>query len=312
MGPIPAVLGAVKFRSASGGHIAPGIKVVAIVSEDNSPDKPADAVPHKSALALMVAKKDYDRIAADPASTLPKQKFLMTPASLAEMYERQCLAAWNLTLDSSHIIAGQQADIRTALRAYASGTPADYSGIAPAGTAFVWASFTYLAEDDAAKAKALSCPSTTNFDAPSFIVARSDLLNELDAARLDANRKQIADFVAKYLGAWAKAKSKPQDAAKRLVETHSAEGIKVSEAQAQAELEARQPPDLAGQRAAFTPTAGGVIPLAMSLDVIMDFMVSTGTLKTGDRPAAGELLDGSILEFINSDPNLKAIANGTQ
>jgi hypothetical protein len=48
------------------------------------------------------------------------------------------------------------------------------------------------------------------------------------------------------------------------------------------------------------------------MDVIMDFMVSTGTLKPADRPMASDLLDGSILDFIANDPGLATTASGDQ
>ena len=76
------------------------------------------------------------------------------------------------------------------------------------------------------------------------------------------------------------------------------------------ELEARQPPNLADQLAKFAPVAGGVAPLAVSLDVIIDFMVASGSLKAADRPATSALLDRSILEFIAQDTELGPMARG--
>jgi hypothetical protein len=60
----------------------------------------------------------------------------------------------------------------------------------------------------------------------------------------------------------------------------------------------------------FKVPPGGAAPLAATLDTIMDFMVASGTLKATDRPAAADLLDGSILEVIASDAGLSAIARG--
>ena len=311
MGPIPAVIGAVRFSIGGQEHVNPAIKIVAIVSEDNFIDRRSGALAHQYTLSLMIADKDYNRISANPTSTLIGQKILVTTNSLDEMYEQRCLAGWNITLVRSQLIAGDQGEIRTALRLYAAGS-SHYDGITPAGIAFLWAPFTYLAENDPAKAKTLPCPKPqlTNFEAPAFIVARAELLDEPDPTRLAANRKQIATFVAKYLGAWEKAKANPNDAAKRLVQAYFGEGIRVSLAQAQSELKARRPPDLAGQLTAVTSHPGAAAPLAASMDTIMDFMVSTATLKTSERPVAGDLIDSSILEYINNDAALKAIAAG--
>jgi len=287
MGPIPVVLGSLKTATkAANGQTELGFKVIAIVEED---------LP---AHALMISKTEYDAIAVDPPTTLPAQKILLTPRSTGRMFAERCLAGWNLTLDENNVLNAEEASIRKDLR---EGT---------ASVAFVWSSFTYLAENDTAKAKALDCKDKIDIEIPTLIVARTDLLNETDPQRLDKNRRQIGMFVAKYLGSWAAAKNKPVDAAKKLVATYAAEGIKVTKEQAQAELEARQPPDLNDQLVKFTPVAGGVAPLATSLDVIMDFMVASGSLKAADRPAPSTLLDQSILRFIAQDAELAAIARG--
>ena len=218
--------------------------------------------------------------------------------------------AGNLTLDKMTVVNAEEAVIRHGLRDK------------DANVAFVWSSFTYLAENDPAKAKALDCPNGVDVESPTFIVARTDLLNETDPTRLNANRRQIGTYVANFLGAWVKskldnatpksvlditvaqsapddlAKSKPDVAAKKLVATYAAEGIKVTDVQARTELDARRPPDLADQLVKFTPVAGGVAPLATSLDVIIDFMVASGSLKAADRPAASTLLDRSILDLL--------------
>jgi ABC-type nitrate/sulfonate/bicarbonate transport system substrate-binding protein len=133
-------------------------------------------------------------------------------------------------------------------------------------------------------------------------------LNETDPARLSGNRNRIASFVAKALGAWIAAKKNPANAAKQLVKTYSDQGIKVTEAQATRELEARKPPDLVGQRAIFKAPEGGIAPLAATLDTIIDFMVESGTLKASEKPAGADLLDASILELIANDPGLSATA----
>ena len=135
-------------------------------------------------------------------------------------------------------------------------------------------------------------------------------MNETDPQRLQANRRQIGSYVARCHGAWAMAKSKPDDAAKKLVATYAAEGIKVTDVQTRAELEVRQPPSLADQLVKFASVAGGVAPLATSLDVITDFMVASGSLKAADKPVASTLLDRSILDFISQDAELGPIARG--
>lgn len=284
IGPIPTILGATRNRASAG----LAIKVVAIMSEDIA------------AHALMVTEDEYASIVQDPATKLPGQSVLLTMGSTAQMYLERCLAGWHITLEQMNVVKeDQEAQIRHALIDRKSNVAA------------VWTSFTYLAENDAAKAKALHCPDLGDLQFPTFIVARADLLNESDTARLAANRKVIAAFVAKYLGAWASAKQKPADAAKRLAKTYLAEGIKVTEAQAAAELEARRPPDLQGQVAAFTAPAGGVAPLAVTLNPIIDFMVRTGELKASERPNAADLLHGSILQLIVGDPRLSSIAGGS-
>jgi hypothetical protein len=286
MGPIPAVLGSLKYGSNSGGQNQPGFKVVAIVEQD------------RPAHALMIAKTEYDEIAADPSTKLPGQKLLLTPRSSGQMYAERCLAGWQLSLDKLTVVGAEEAAIRKGLRDK------------EASVAFVWSSFTYLAENDAAKAKALDCQNDMDVEIPTFIVARSDLLNETDPQRLATNRRQIGTYVARFLGAWAAAKNKPEDAAKKLVTTYAVEGIKVTQAQALAELEARTPPNLADQQVKFTPVTGGVAPLATSLDVIIDFMVASGSLKINDRPVASTLLDRSILDFIAADAELGPVARG--
>jgi hypothetical protein len=84
----------------------------------------------------------------------------------------------------------------------------------------------------------------------------------------------------------------------------------LNQSEAHAEIEARRPPDLDGQRALFEAPLGGAAPLAITLDQIMDFMIASGTLKAADRPAAADLLDSSILELIAGDAALNAIARG--
>jgi ABC-type nitrate/sulfonate/bicarbonate transport system substrate-binding protein len=289
IGPIPSIIGAVKYSAKNGGTTTPALKVVAVVSQD------------RLAHSLMIAKGKFDEIKADPATRLPGRKVLLTPASTAQMLAERCLASWGLALNQMTLIEGEQAEIRSKL--------ADKE----ADVAFVWMPFTYLVEDDKAKAKALPCLDIDTLDLPAVIVARADLLMETDPVRLDANRKRIGKFVAEYLGAWAKAAKKPADAAKRLVKTYKDETIKISEAEAIKELEARQPPDLEGQRTAFKPPpGGGPAPLMVTLDAIMDFMAATGTLQISDRPAASDLIDPAILEAIASDSTLTAIALGEQ
>jgi len=253
----------------------------------------------ESTHALLIAQSDYDRISANPVTTLPGQKVLLTPASTAQMYAEYCFAGWNITLDRMTIIKrNQQEEIRKALE--------DKT----ANIAIAWSPFTYLAETGPAKAKILPCSNMPNIQVPTFIVARSDLLTEPDAGRLASNRQEIGAFVANYLGAWSAAKNKPQDAAKRLVKTYADEGIHVSESQARTELSARQLPNLADQRIALAAPTGGVTPLTSNLDVIMNFMIRSGTLKSEERPAASDLIDPSILNFIDADAPLKARAEG--
>jgi ABC-type nitrate/sulfonate/bicarbonate transport system substrate-binding protein len=286
IGPIPAVLGALNSSATVAGHLNPASKIVAIVSQD------------RLAHALMISESRYGDVASDPATTLPNQKAMLKVASTAQLFAEKCLAGWNVGLNQMTIVDGEQAEIRHAF----SDKKIDFG--------FVWTSFTYLAANDAAHAKALPCLNIDSFDMPSFIVTRSDLLNEPDPVRLAANRKIVARLVAQHLGAWAKAKMNPQDAAKRLRAEYTREDIKVTDAQALAELEARRPPDLDGQRLAFTAPAGAPAPLAATLDGIIDFMVASGTIKAADKPAGSELMDGSILELIAGDPELGAVARG--
>lgn len=286
VGPIPAVLAAVTLGESGAGHIQPAVKIVAIVSQD------------RLAHALMISESRYGDVASDPANALPNQKAMLKVASTAQMFAEKCLAGWNVKLDQMIVVDGEQAEIRHAF----SDRKIDIG--------FVWTSFTYLAANDTAHAKALPCLNIDGFDMPSFIVTRTDLLSEPDPARLSKNRKSVARFVAEHLGAWEKAKADPLDAAKRLRAEYTREDIKVTDAQAQAELEARRPPDLDGQRLAFTAPAGAGAPLAATLDGIIDFMISSGTIKAADKPAVSDLLDGSILEVIANDPELTAIARG--
>jgi ABC-type nitrate/sulfonate/bicarbonate transport system substrate-binding protein len=288
IGPIPTVIGAIKYGARSGGRIDPAMKIVAVMSVDTP------------AHGLMVAKSVYDEIAADPATKLKGRKLLLTLSSTAEMFAERCLAGWNLRLDQMVRENGEQAQIRVALEAN------------KAEIAVLWTPFTHLSEVDSEKAKVLPCPNLGNLEIPSFIVARADLLNDPDP--MQPKRKQVAAFVAKALGAWALAAKKPDDAAKRLVATYREE-IKdtrylLTEAEAHAEIEARRPPDLDGQRVLFKAPAGGAPPLATTLDTIMDFMVASEKLKVADRPAAADLLDPSILELIATDHGLTAIARG--
>jgi ABC-type nitrate/sulfonate/bicarbonate transport system substrate-binding protein len=264
-------------------------KVVAIFSQDYS----ADAL--KSSHALMISQTDFARIKANAASNLPGQKVLVTPSSTAQMYAEYCLAGWNIKLEQMTVISREQVEIQKAL------------GDRIANIAFVWSPFTYVAQNGPAKAKVLPCLNMPDIHIPTLVVARSDLLNESNPTQLDANRKRIGETVAKYLGAWAAAK---QDAAKRLVKTYADDGVNVSESQAQEELSARQPPDLASQRALFGATPGGVPPFASDLDHIIDFMVESGTLKPAEKPKASDLIDPSILEFIAGNPSLTAKAKG--
>lgn len=181
-----------------------------------------------------------------------------------------------------------------------------------ADAAVLWTPFVHLTEIDSEKAKVLSCPSLGGLNVPSFIVARADLLNDPDPAQPE--RKQVAAFVAKALGAWAQAAKKPDEAAKRLVATYREEirdpKYLLTEPEAHAEIEARRPPDLDGQRTLFKAPVGGAAPLVTTLDRIMDFMIVSQTLDVVDRPSAAALLDSSIIELIANDPELNAIARG--
>ena len=291
IGPIPTVIGAIKYGTRTGATFAPAMKIVAVMS--------ADASAH----GLMIAKTAYDEIAADPATKLPGRKLLLTPSSTAQMFVERCLAGWNLQLGQMTVVKGEQAPIRDGLNP-------EIANPVLAELAVLWTPFVHLSEVDPDKAKALACPNLGNLDVPSFIVARADLLSDPDVSK----RKQVAAFVAKALGAWALAAKKPDDAAKRLIATYREE-IKdprylLNQDQAHAEIESRRPPDLDGQRALFKAPAAGPAPLAATMDTIMDFMAASGTLKAADRPAAANLLDGSILELISNDGGLKAIADG--
>ena len=288
LGPIPTVLGAMKYGVHTSSGIAPAIKVVAIMLED--------ATAH----ALVVAQDAYDSIAADPAKTFPSAKLLLTPASTGELFAERCFAGWNISLDQMTIVKSDQEKIRKAL--------ADKT----ANIAVVWTPYTYLTKTDAEKAKILTCPDLKNLEIPAFIVARTDLLNETDAGRLAANRKRIANFVANALGKWVAVKTNPAEAVQRLVKTYADQHVKVTDEQARTELEARRPPDFDAQRIAFrAPVGGGDAPLAVTLKKIIDFMVSTRTLSEAEKPAGTELLDTSILEIIANDPALAATARGT-
>jgi hypothetical protein len=287
LGPIPTILGAMKYGVQTSSGIAPALKVVAIVSED------------VSAHALVVSQDRYDRIAADPAKSLPNEKLLLIPNSTGQLFAERCLAGWNINFGQMGLVKDEQAKIIKAL--------IDKT----ANVAVVWTPYSYLAAISAA-AKILPCPDVANLEIPAFIVARADLLSETDAGRLAANRKRIANFVAKALGKWAGAKANPAEAVQRLVKTYADQLIKVTDEQARAELEARRPPDFDAQRVAFkAPVGGGDPPLAMTLKKIIDFMVSTKTLSAVEKPNGNDLLDSSILEFIANDPTLAATARGT-
>lgn len=285
--PIPAVLGAVRHGRRVGGTLAPALKVVAIASQD------------RGAHALVVARGRYDEVRADPTAALPGRRLLVTSASTGRLFAERCLAGWNVAVDGIEFVDGKQAEIRRGLAA------------GEAEVAVVWTPTTYRVAAEAAKARPLPCPGTAGLDIPAVIVVRADLLAEPDPARRAANLARLGRVVAEHLGAWAKVVAGPGEAAKRLARAYRDAGATVSEPEAGAELAARCPPDLDGQRAALASPGGGALPpLATALGRIMDFMVSSGTLAVGDRPAAGDLIDPSVLDAVAADPVLAAIARG--
>lgn len=235
---------------------------------------------------------------ANPQGKLPGQKALITRASTAEMFAGKCLGGWNVGLNQLNIIPDEQAEIRTAFAERA------------ANVAFAWIPFVGLMENDRAKGKSLECPNMQGFDVPAFVVARADLLNETNPTVLAANRMELAKFVAKALGAWASAKKHPHEAAERLIRSYREDDIEITEAEARAELDARRPPDLDGQRSAFKAPTGGPAPLAQTMEGFLDFMISNGTLDASKRPTASSLIDPSILELIANTPALAAVAKG--
>lgn len=284
LGPIPTVIGATRYATL--GTNQPALKIIAIISQD--------ATAH----SLLIAENEHNAIAADPKGKLPGQKGLLTRASSAEMFAAKCLDGWRTRLDQLNIIPAEQAEIRTAFAEKA------------ANVAFAWTPFVGLIEKDSAKGKPLQCLNMQDFDAPAFIVARADLLEDTNPTTLANNRAKLAEFVAKALGAWAKAESNPREAAERLIRSYEEEDIIITRAQAEAELNARRPPDLEGQRLAFKAPTGDVAPLAKTMDKFMDFMISTGTLKASMRPTASSLIEPSILELIANTPDLAAKAKG--
>lgn len=298
IGPIPAIAGAIKYGKRSGAAFTPAIKVVAIITQD------------RLAHGLMIAQKAYNAIAAAPSVQLPGKQVILNSSSTAQIYAARCLKQWNVTLDQMTVNMGEEentgmeeAEIRKAVDE------------GRAEIAFSWVPFTYLVGTDRGKAKPLDCASVGALDLPTLIVARSDLLDEADLTQLAINKAKIAKFVAEYLGAWSRAvppssDAPSSDAIKRLRDEYATETINITADQAKAELKARRPPDLNGQRAAFTASPGSAAALAATLDSIMDFMVSSGTIKAAEKPAGSDLIDGSILEAIAKDPALTAIANG--
>jgi ABC-type nitrate/sulfonate/bicarbonate transport system substrate-binding protein len=269
------------------GRFNPAVKIVAVVTQD------------RGAHALMISAEMHQEISADPAQKLLGQRLLLTDASTAQLFAEKCLGAWNVNLNQMTIVKGEQAQLRRSLA----------QGDAPVGV--FWTPFTYRAANDDAKAKQLPCEGVNDLDLPTVIVARADLLNEADPIQLADNRKRIAQVVARHLGAWALAKKKPIDAAKRLVRVYKdQENITISENQAKAELAVRQPPDLAAQRIAFKAPVGGVAPIAATLDGIIDFTVRTGTISATERPIGSDLIDASIIETIAADQTLLKLARG--
>ena len=286
IGPIPTVIGAVKFSQHGSSATAPALKIVAIITDDSAVHP------------LMIANRDYNEISSDPSNKLRGEKLLMTPKSTAQEYAQECLTTFGLQISDMIVLPQEQWQIRNSLASQL------------ASVAVVWPPYLHLAQNEAGQAKTLACASAPNFKVQTFVVTRAELLDETNQTQLDANRKAIAEVVAKALRAWSLSKTNLAEAARRLKRTYAEENIIVTEAQAAAELETRRPPDLEGQRALFKATAGGSAPLAKTLEPIIDFMVATGTLQPSQKPRASDLLDPSILELIANTPELAAIAHG--
>lgn len=248
------------------------------------------------AVQMMVRRSAFESVSKDPAAELRKRPIAVTRQSASAVLLNVCLQTHGLREEDVTLHNLSQS---IALKEVQQGG---------ADLAVLWSPFAQLSRERPARAISFECSVSGMPRLASLIVARADLLEEKDPGRLDANRRDLAEVVASHLGQWQKAKKDFRPEAGRLVRWYRDKGATVALPDAIKELETRQPPGLEEQIVRM----GGVDEQGLSsqLDVLLDFMEESGAVLPGERPNPAMLMDRSILDLIQGDERLSAIARG--
>jgi len=235
--------------------------------------------------ALLVGAKSYGAFKADPKK-IAGQRILLTTNSTVDYAVRSCLDRMKVDTKSVQLVNLGQAPIVTAL----------ISGQTELGG--LWAPNIYSVEEKAG-AKVLCSGKTAGVTIPGVLITRSDYAKQ--------HPKAVAAFLAVYVHAWQWAKAHPEEATKMLQAADVEGGVPLSDFGAKEEF--KRPTYSLSEELELMKSTNGASKLATWMDDIGAFLVKSGTIPK--TPDAKSYITDTYMKLVDSDPKLKAFANGS-
>ena len=233
---------------------------------------------------LMVSAKSYDAFKADPKKIIG-QRILLTTNSTVDYAVRSCLARWNVDLKSVELVNLAQAPIITAMIA----GKTELGGL--------WAPNSYSAQEKS-NAKVLCSGKTAGVTIPGVLIARADYAKE--------HPQLVAAYLAVYVHAWQWAKAHPKDAAEMLKAADIEGGVTLSDFGLKEEFTR---PTYSLSEELDLMKKGGPSKLETWMDEIGSFLEKVGSIPKA--PEAKNYVTDTYMKLVESDPKLRAFANGS-
>jgi NitT/TauT family transport system substrate-binding protein len=240
----------------------------------------------ESAVTATVARAaEADAILKDP-NILKGKQLLVTTNSTGEFSALACLKKFGLTRDDVQIVNLAPAQL---ISAYSNGN----------GTiAASWAPFVYVLQDKAGAKEICNGQLANAFVTSSFVVTP-----EFAKAKPEI----VAKALAVYLRAVVWQKKNRDGTIAYLKKFNEANGVSLSEHFLEIDHDRRKTFTLAEELKIFDRSKGASTVDKWS-DDLAAYLVSTGTLKS--IPEAKTYIDDRFLKMIETDPKLRAFANG--
>ncbi len=237
-----------------------------------------------AANALMATNDAIEGFREDPSS-LAGERVLLTTNSTVDYATRACLEMMGLGQDDVTFVNLGQAQVITGVIA------------GEASLAGVWAPNTYTLQERA-DSDYLCSGADAGAIVPGALVVRPGFAEE--------SPELVARVLAAFLRGVVWARENPEEARRHLVDFYSDGGVEISDAAVNAEFDLRPTFSLEEQLELLDRT-DGMSDIDQWLTAIGDFMTSVGT--TDVTPDAMDYIDGSFMQMVMDDPELRAFAN---